>query len=128
MDKATRAGLEAPAMFFKALSHTSRLHMVEELLLGEKCVLELTALVGADMSTISKHLSVLRTAGVVVEEKRANRVFYAIRPGETYKFVSTIPDLTRRFASERRAAMTAARKTEVLASHRIPATERPVAK
>ena len=38
MDKATRAGLEAPAMFFKALSHTSRLYMVEELLLGEKCV------------------------------------------------------------------------------------------
>jgi len=39
--------------------------MIEELLRGEKSVLELTALVGSDISTVSKHLAVLRTAGIV---------------------------------------------------------------
>jgi predicted transcriptional regulator len=74
MDAMTHARLEVPAQFFKILSHTSRLYMIEELLRGEKCVLELTALVGADISIVSKHLAVLRSAGIVTEEKRANRV------------------------------------------------------
>ncbi len=63
----------------KALSHPSRLLMVEAL--GEKphCVCELTALVGSDTSTVSKHLSILRQAGIVVDEKRGNMVFYKLR-------------------------------------------------
>ncbi len=31
------------------------------------------------MSTISKHLSVLKTAGVIADEKRGNQVFYSLR-------------------------------------------------
>jgi ArsR family transcriptional regulator len=38
----------------------------------------LTRLVGLDMSTIPKHLSVLTAAGVLVSEKRANTVFYRL--------------------------------------------------
>lgn len=112
MDAMTHARLEAPAQFFKALSHTSRLCMVEELLRGEKCVLELTALVGADISTVSKHLAVLRSAGIVTEEKRANRVFYSLRGREMFRFVKTVPDLTRSLATERAAAMAVSRKHE----------------
>lgn len=62
----------------KALAHPSRLLMVEELATGERCVCELRALVGADMSTISKHLAVLRKAGLVEAEKRGLQVFYSI--------------------------------------------------
>jgi ArsR family transcriptional regulator len=39
----------------------------------------LTALVGLDVSTTSKHLSVLAVAGVVTSDKRANKVFYRLR-------------------------------------------------
>lgn len=63
----------------KALSHPSRLLMVEAL--GEKsyCVCELTAMVGSDTSTISKHLAILRQAGIVTDEKKGNQVFYNLR-------------------------------------------------
>ena len=62
--------IEAQARIFKALGHPSRLLMVDALRDGEKCVCDLQALVGDDMSTISKHLAVLRDAGVVTRRKQ----------------------------------------------------------
>ncbi|MBU4193351.1 MAG: metalloregulator ArsR/SmtB family transcription factor [Pseudodesulfovibrio sp.] len=63
----------------KALGHPSRLMIVDELSRGERCVCDLTALVGHDMSTVSKHLSVLREAGIVVDDKRGLQVFYRLK-------------------------------------------------
>ena len=70
--------LEKEANIFKALGHISRLGMVKALMDGEKCVCELQSLVGSDLSTISKHLSVLKNAGVVKSEKRSNSVYYQL--------------------------------------------------
>ncbi len=67
------------ARIIKALAHPSRLMMVDELSRGERCVCELTDLVGADMSTVSKHLSLLKRAGIVQDEKRGLQVFYRLR-------------------------------------------------
>lgn len=67
------------AEILKALAHTSRLMMVEELSRGERCVCELTELVGADMSTVSKHLSILRNAGIVDSDRRGVKVLYRLR-------------------------------------------------
>lgn len=70
--------IAAQARIFKALGHPSRLLMVDVLREGEKCVCELQALVGDDMSTISKHLAVLREAGVVSAEKRGTSIYYRL--------------------------------------------------
>jgi ArsR family transcriptional regulator len=78
MDARTRSLFEARAQVFKALAHPTRLIIVDELSRGERCVNELQEMVGSDMSTISKHLSVLRTAGVIADEKRGNQVFYSL--------------------------------------------------
>lgn len=67
------------AAIIKALAHPSRLLIVDELGKGERCVSELTELVGSDISTVSKHLLVLKKAGVVQEEKRGLQVFYRLR-------------------------------------------------
>jgi len=79
MDAKMQARLEARARIIKALAHPTRLFLVEELARGERCVCELTEMVGADMSTVSKHLSVLRNAGLVQDEKRGLMVFYRLR-------------------------------------------------
>jgi DNA-binding transcriptional ArsR family regulator len=63
----------------KALAHPSRLYIVDTLAEGERCVNELTTLVGSDMSTVSKHLSVLKNAGVVKDERRGASVYYSLR-------------------------------------------------
>ncbi len=70
--------LKARADVMKALGHPTRLFMVEELAGRELCVAELTELVGADMSTVSRHLSVLKTAGVLEDERRGNCIYYRL--------------------------------------------------
>ncbi len=71
--------LHARAKVLKAMAHPSRLFIIEELEKGECCVCDLTEMIGADVSTVSKHLSVLRQAGIVVDDKRGNQVFYSLR-------------------------------------------------
>ncbi|MBQ9405135.1 MAG: winged helix-turn-helix transcriptional regulator [Desulfovibrio sp.] len=78
MDNSYRKYIEAQAKIFKALGHPARLLMVDALRSGEKCVCELQSLTGLDMSTVSKHLSLLREAGVVSSEKRGTSIYYRI--------------------------------------------------
>lgn len=63
----------------KAMAHPSRLMIVDELSQGERCVCELTDLVGHDISTVSKHLSVLKAAGIVEDERKGKMIFYRLR-------------------------------------------------
>ena len=67
------------AHIIKALAHPVRLFFVEELSRQERCVCELTEMVGFDISTVSNHLSVLKNAGLVVDDKRGNQVYYSLR-------------------------------------------------
>lgn len=71
--------LDARAKVLKALAHPTRLFIVEELEKEERCVCDLTDMIGADVSTVSKHLSVLKQAGIVIDDKRGNLVFYRLR-------------------------------------------------
>lgn len=71
--------IEEQAKIFKALGHPSRLLMVDALRKGEKCVCDLQTLVGADMSTVSKHLSILNEAGIVTKEKRGTNFYYQLK-------------------------------------------------
>jgi ArsR family transcriptional regulator len=75
----TNAQLDARAKVMKALAHSTRLFIVDELSRGERCVSELTEKIGADVSTVSKHLSVLKGAGIVLDDKRGVQVFYRLR-------------------------------------------------
>ncbi len=60
------------------MAHPSRLAMVEALAGGERCVCELQELVGSDMSTVSRHLSMLRNAGIVSDRKQGQWVYYRL--------------------------------------------------
>jgi len=66
----------ARANVLKALAHPSRLLMVEALANGPRCVCELRELVGSDISTVSKHLAVLKNGGIVADEKSGTQVYY----------------------------------------------------
>lgn len=70
--------LEARAKVLKALAHPTRLFIIEEIEKGESSVNALTAMIEADVSTVSKHLAVLKHAGIVIDEKRGNQVFYRL--------------------------------------------------
>lgn len=78
MDAKTKEKFETRAKVVKALAHPTRLFIVDEITKGERCVSELTEMIGADISTVSKHLSVLKQAGLVADEKRGLMVYYRL--------------------------------------------------
>lgn len=90
MKKPTKTQYEARAEVLKAMAHPSRLLIVDELAKGERCVCELTEMIGADVSTVSKHLSLLKNAGIVMDEKRGTQVFYTLRVPCVVNFFSCV--------------------------------------
>jgi ArsR family transcriptional regulator len=67
---------ELRAHMFKALAHPMRIFMLEKLKDRPWCVCELAVEVGIDKSVASKHLSQLKDAGLVDDEKRGTLVEY----------------------------------------------------
>lgn len=79
LKKSDRARAARRAEVVKALAHPSRILIAESLMDGERCVCELTELVGSDISTVSRHLSVMKAARVVAVDKRGLKQYYRLR-------------------------------------------------
>lgn len=84
---------EARARIIKAMAHPTRLFLVEELAREERCVCDLTEMVGADISTVSKHLSLLKNAGIVEDDKRGTQVFYRLKVPCALNFFTCIESI-----------------------------------
>lgn len=74
----SREQYKRQARILKALANETRLMIIDKLSSGECQVGELVRLIGADQSTVSKHLALLRSVGVVDDERRGNTVFYRL--------------------------------------------------
>lgn len=91
IDPKTRARCDCRARVLKAMAHPSRLIMLEELAKsGPKCVCELAALVELDMSTASRHLSLMKEAGLLADEKRGQMTYYHLRTPCVIKFLECV--------------------------------------
>jgi DNA-binding transcriptional ArsR family regulator len=64
------------AKVMKPLTHPTRMFIVDEPSRGERCVCELTEMIGAEMPTVSRHLSQLKSVGLVDDDKRGAKIFY----------------------------------------------------
>jgi len=91
---------EARANIIKALAHPSRLYIVDMLNKGPRTVGELTEMVGADTSTVSKHLSVLKNAGILDDEKQGTSVIYSLKTPCILNFIGCIEDVIASNARE----------------------------
>lgn len=97
---------EAKAKILKALAHPTRLYMAEKLLSGERCVCEFVREIDADISTISKHLSILKEAGIVKDEKRGKQVFYHLKTPCILQFTDCALNIIESNLEERSSLMT----------------------
>jgi DNA-binding transcriptional ArsR family regulator len=105
MESKTQALFEARSRIIKALSHPSRLFIVDELSRGQRCVQELAGMVDADISTVSKHLSILRNAGIVRDEKQGARVYYSLRVPCVLDFLSCVESVMASTVQEQAALL-----------------------
>lgn len=69
---------ERNADFFKALGHPTRLWIVEQLAHGEHCVCEFVEAVGDKFPTISRHLAILKEAGVIADRREGKSIYYRL--------------------------------------------------
>jgi DNA-binding transcriptional ArsR family regulator len=103
---------EFRSKIFKALGHPSRILLVDDLLKGERCVCELRDLVEADISTVSKHLSVLKEAGIVGCEKRGANVYYSLRMECVRGFLACVDRFNARRVEAHACVLCGERKAE----------------
>ena len=76
--KPARSSLKRQAEVFKALGHPGRMAIVHALGHGAVCVCELATAAGCAASTTSRHLTVLRHAGLIADERRGQQIFYRL--------------------------------------------------
>ena len=93
---------EVRAKIFKALGHPSRLKIVDALQEGPKHVADLVKLVGSEYATVSRHISQLKEAGIVSEDrKEGSMVFYKLEVTCIAGFFSCVTEVVK----QRRAAL-----------------------
>jgi ArsR family transcriptional regulator len=95
MTEQERLRSEERARILKAIAHPTRIFIVEKLSSGPHCVCELTEMIGADTSTVSKHLSILKNAGIIGDEKRGTSVYYSLRCECIMKFIGCIEQVIK---------------------------------
>ncbi len=74
----TDASLAASIRLWKAFSDPIRIKLVNLLLDGEVCVCKLHESLGLPQSTVSRHLAVLRNAGVVQGRRQGTWMHYSL--------------------------------------------------
>jgi len=82
MQKIPEEKVQAATQGLRAIAHELRLGVLCLLLDGPMCVGELIAATGASQSNLSQHLAKMRMLGIIIGEKRGQKVFYHIaHPG-----------------------------------------------
>ena len=87
---ARRQAAPEPDAVFKALGSPARLTLVRTLADGERCVCDLVEAVGLGWSTTSRHLDILRDAGIVTSDKRGQKIFYRLELACVTHFIACL--------------------------------------
>jgi len=95
----------ARANVAKAMGHPSRMLVLDALREGEMCVCDLTELVRADQSTVSRHLAILKGAGLIGDRKEGAQVFYHLKVGCLEGFFQCIESVLLESLQRQRSAI-----------------------
>ncbi len=91
---------------FKALSDTNRIRILKMLEVRPLCVCEITAVLGLATSTVSKHLSILRDAGYIFDQKENKWVNYYLNRTSQAQYVKEILPLLEKWLPDNHTIMT----------------------
>ncbi|MFA7330255.1 MAG: metalloregulator ArsR/SmtB family transcription factor [Candidatus Delongbacteria bacterium] len=95
MDETARLRGQAMSGVLKALAHPTRLQMVELLAGGERCVCELAAAADTDVPGMSRHLSQLKSVGILADRRQGKQVFYRLQTPCLLGFLHCIEDVVQ---------------------------------
>ena len=96
----------------KALSDPNRVRILLALRRGELCVCQITALFGFAPSTVSKHLSILHHAGLILSRKSERWVYYRLPDKAAPVAVREALDWVRKSLGKSEQSLADARKLQ----------------
>ncbi len=96
---------EEMAKVMKALGHPSRTFIALELAKGTKCVCELTEMLNLDMSTVSKHLTIMKNAGLVNAEKKGLQMHYSLTSPCVLSFFSCVENVIHKQIEKKKTVL-----------------------
>ncbi|MBL7215405.1 MAG: winged helix-turn-helix transcriptional regulator [Phycisphaerae bacterium] len=91
---------EKQAQIAKAIAHPVRVAVLDYLKNGEQCVCDIAAAVKTERTNLSKHLSVMTSAGVLQSRKDGLKVMYRIKTPCVLRFLDCIKECLKEQAEE----------------------------
>lgn len=88
---------------FRVLSDAMRLRILQQLQGGEKTVSELVEATGASQPNISKHLSILRSSGLVNRRQSGNLAYFSIGAPFVFELCAIVCDGIRKEFEDRQS-------------------------
>ena len=70
--------MTSPPQLFRALGDRTRLRIVNLLARGSLCVCDIQRILGQPQSSVSRHLALLKSAGLIRDRRDGMRIFYAL--------------------------------------------------
>lgn len=90
------------ASYFKGLADGNRLRILNLLFHGELCGCDIQFVIGASQSAVSRHLTYLKNAGLVLDRRAGYRVFYRLVQTENVEITELFRYLAKAFANDKR--------------------------
>lgn len=98
-------GNQLIANIFKALSHPTRLQIIQLLRQGPLCVCNIIEQIESEQSNTSQHLSVLKNQGIVESKKDGLKVIYSIKNHEIYQIIDIAQEFLLKQIEETKASL-----------------------
>jgi DNA-binding transcriptional ArsR family regulator len=92
--------IELVAQRFRVLGEPMRIKLLDRLRAGSATVTELQEALGASQQNVSKHLGILRAAGMVSRTKEGNSIRYAISDPSVFELCDQVCGGVRRQLQE----------------------------
>jgi DNA-binding transcriptional ArsR family regulator len=105
MDGDTKRLYQMKAKVLAAMAHPVRLAIVDFLRDGERCVCDIAERVGSERSNVSRHLAVMRAAGILEHRKEGLRMLYRLRTPCVVGFLACVADVLREQIEDNNAVL-----------------------
>ncbi|MBI5444590.1 MAG: helix-turn-helix transcriptional regulator [Deltaproteobacteria bacterium] len=93
------------AEILKATAQPTRLAILEFLRQGEECVCRIFPAIGGNQPNVSKHLALMKKAGVLDSRQEGTMTFYWIKDTRVFEILDLVDEMLRRETRERLKAV-----------------------
>ena len=100
LNKKKQLLFEKQAGIVKAIAHPLRIAVLDFLKDGEQCVFDIAQHLGSERSNVSRHLSVMISAGVLEHRKEGLKVIYKLKTPCIVQFLSCATGVLKQQAKE----------------------------